>query len=216
MWQRPIDISGQKFNRLTAIEPVGRSGTSVLWRCVCDCGEQTEVRAYALRSGEIKSCGCARADRVITHGKTNTPEYKAWAGMIARCCNEKNKRYPLYGGRGINVCDRWRASFSDFLADMGQRPSPKHSLDRINNDGDYEPGNCRWADQKTQCRNRRNNVRHTAHGLTMTLPEWAEHLGIPVGTLRVRMKRGFPPEKVFSDRNARYGSVVQSKRRSMS
>lgn len=213
MFQRAIDISGQRFNHLTAIEPVGRRGTSVLWRCHCDCGRETAVGAYQLRAGEIKSCGCAWTDKVVTHGMSKSPEYRAWAGMIGRCENPTNKRFSLYGGRGIRVCARWRNSFEAFHADMGPRPSNKHSIDRIDVDGGYSPENCRWADQKTQCRNRRSNVRHTAHGLTLTVPEWAEHLGIPEGTLRVRMRRGLPPEKVFSDRNVRYGSVVQSKRR---
>lgn len=217
MKQRYIDISGQRFNRLVAIEPAGRKGSGrksvLLWRCVCDCGNESVVPGSRLRAGEIKSCGCAWRDSVITHGMTKTKEYRTWNGMIDRCHNTANKRYPYYGGRGIAVCEKWRASFESFYADMGDSPSPKHSIDRIDVNAGYSPENCRWTDHKTQCRNRRSNVYHSAHGLTMLMPEWAEYLGISEVTIRLRLRRGVPPEKAFSDKNVRYGSIVQSKRK---
>lgn len=148
-----------------------------------------------------------------THEMSKTKEHVAWCSMIGRCYNEHNKRFSYYGGRGIQVCDRWRTSFENFLADMGKAPSPKHSVDRIDVNGHYSPENCRWTDHKTQCRNRRSNVRYEHDGQVLTLPEWAERLGMPEVTLRKRLQSNRPYDQVFTDRNVRYGSVVQSKRR---
>jgi hypothetical protein len=118
--------------------------------CRCDCGVTKEVSADAIRAGRQRSCGCART----VHGMSGTPEYRTWANLIDRCTNPCSKSYDRYGGRGIRVCDRWRASFEAFLADVGPRPSAKHSIDRYpDNDGHYEPGNVRWATRTEQQRN---------------------------------------------------------------
>jgi hypothetical protein len=155
-----IDHTGQRFGRLLVLgkSSMRLSGRDTAWDCACDCGTNKTVRGYLLRTGQTKSCGCIGRERIgalrRTHGLRGTAEYRTWAMMRVRCHNERNPAYKWYGGRGIRICDRW-SSFESFLADMGPRPSLKHSLDRIDSDGDYEPGNCRWADTKTQGRNRR-------------------------------------------------------------
>jgi hypothetical protein len=155
-----VDMTGLTFGRLTAIRYVGRSR----WLCQCRCGAIAEVDGGSMRIGTTKSCGCllkeARRNNEHNkkHGMRGTSTYHIWTSMKQRCYNEKAINYHNYGGRGIKVCDRWLNSFENFLSDMGERPEGK-SLDRYpDNDGNYEPGNCRWASSKTQCRNRRNNV----------------------------------------------------------
>jgi hypothetical protein len=149
-------LTGQTFGKLKVLRRAGldRHG-AVLWECSCECGRLVPVRSYCLTRGKTRSCGCARHEQVTTHGMTNTPEYNAWCMMRARCGNPKNNSYHNYGGRGIKVCERWASSFESFLADVGRKPSPKHSLDREENNGDYEPGNVRWSTRRTQTLNRR-------------------------------------------------------------
>ncbi len=150
---------GQKFGRLTVIaySPAAtchRSG----WLCICICGNLGVVGKGDLTNGNTKSCGCLRRDRLIarstTHGKSHMFEYRSWNAMKNRCYNPQNKSYKNYGERGIAVCDKWRDSFESFLFDMGLRPKGL-TLDRINNDGNYSPDNCRWTDWSTQNRNKR-------------------------------------------------------------
>jgi hypothetical protein len=162
----PLDLAGQSFGRLTAISraPNNRRGRA-MWFCSCSCGNTTAVNASDLRYGNTKSCGCIKLQRSKenfslgppakrSHGFSGTPPYKRYTQMIARCHNPNHSRYNDYGGRGITVCDRWRQSFANFIADMGL-PPPGLSLDRIDNDGPYCKDNCRWATPSQQMLNRR-------------------------------------------------------------
>lgn len=152
------NLTGLQFNRLTVVRFHDRTmGEShiIRWWCRCDCGNELPVQVTYLRNGSTKSCGCWRTEKNKTHGLTGTSEWTTWVQMIDRCSRENNSRYQDYGGRGISVCERWRSSFTNFLTDMGKRPSPGHSLDREDNDGNYEPGNCRWATASQQALNQR-------------------------------------------------------------
>jgi hypothetical protein len=165
--------------------------------CRCQCGVERRVRAINLRNGSSKSCGCLSVDtatkRLRTHGATGTPEYLSWAAMLSRCRNPKDKKHPHYGGRGIKVCVEWE-SFSTFRRDMGPRPFGT-TLGRKDNDGNYEPGNCRWETPTQQSRNRSNTVTVAVHGMTRTATEWDQALGYKPGTVYGRLRRGWSPER---------------------
>lgn len=154
-----MDIAGKRFGRLIAVRPNGKSkNRQTTWLCKCDCGKEKTIVRSSIVNGHSRSCGClfrkSGGDASSRNGK-RCREYAAWAGMIRRCENKKEQSYPNYGGRGIKVCQRWRKSYPDFLLDMGRRPSPEHSLDRIDVNGNYEPGNVRWATKSQQVLNRR-------------------------------------------------------------
>ena len=133
----------------------------------------------------------------ITHNATKTPTYKSWKSMRDRCNNPNDPSYPRYGGRGIFVCAAWNASFEAFVSDVGWRPSMHHTIDRIDNDGAYEPSNCRWATKKEQSRNTRAVRLITHNGQTKTVADWADHLGIPHGTIRNRLNAGWEVKDVL-------------------
>lgn len=197
-----IDIKGQRFGRWTAIEFVGKVKGVPKWKCRCDCGTERLVWSVALRSGTSKSCGCfnleALSKRQRTHGASDTLLYDVWVHMIQRCTNPNHKSYAYYGGRGIKVCDRWRRSFKAFVEDMGQRPSDELSIDRIDCNGNYEPGNCRWATSEQQSLNRRNAHLLTYQGRTQPLSAWAKEFGMPRDRLKMRLKLGWPLEDALT------------------
>ena len=182
-----LDISGQRFGQLLAVAPVARD-RGIIWLCRCDCGKESRVKTTNLRSGHIKSCGCSRAISNTRHGARRTPEYAAYCHAKARCENPNNKRWADYGGRGIQF--RF-AAFEDFLAALGPRPSERHSVDRKDANGHYEPSNVRWATAAQQSVNKRTNRLITFAGMTLTLTEWARRAGIPQPTLHRRISVGW-------------------------
>ncbi len=149
-------IPGTIVGRLTVKGRAdGYEGKGAHYHCACSCGNEVIVFGSNLRSAKTRSCGCLQMEARLHHGASRTPEYQAWKGMKGRCYNRKSTGYANWGGRGITVCEQWKNSFSAFLADVGPRPGPSYSLDRINVDGNYEPGNCRWATAEMQSRNTR-------------------------------------------------------------
>lgn len=191
------DLTGQMFGRLTVIQPDGRIGTHAAWKCKCQCGSVTRVRSNSLRSGKTKSCGCLHievshdlaTERFTTHGKYDTPVYRTWLAMKGRCLRSTHTAYPDYGGRGIGICDRWKESFENFHADMGDPPGPGYSIERNDVNGNYEPGNCKWATVREQRRNTRSTVRLTYNGVTKSLAEWAEETGLHRTTIATRLRK---------------------------
>lgn len=188
-----IEMSGVKFNGIEVLRADNTSKSKTTkWICRCHCGAEFSARGSNIRSHKVKSCGCIMPN--ITHGHSKrgklTPEYKSWAKMISRCTNPKNNRYGRYGGRGIKVCARWIGSFSKFIADMGPKPSPSHSIDRINNNGDYTPSNCRWATAKEQAANKSNSRLLTIDGETKTLAEFSRKFNLLPDTISARLARG--------------------------
>jgi hypothetical protein len=155
------NVAGQKFGRLTALAPIGvvMPGKGIVWHCRCDCGKEVGLRGTHLLSGATQSCGCYGAERertgTPTHGKRSSRVYNIYLKMRDRCLNPRCDSYRWYGARGVTICERWLEGFENFYADMGDPPTDRHSIDRIDPNGNYEPGNCRWADPVTQTRNRR-------------------------------------------------------------
>lgn len=191
MPNKPLELTGQSFGKLTAVRKEGRdSHGAILWLCECECGQTTIVDGSRLVRGLVRSCGCMMGHR--THGMSNTKIYKEWEGMKKRCYTPSEQSFRLYGGRGIEVCDKWRNDFRTFYDDvstLAHFDEPGYSLDRINNSGNYEPGNVRWADKFTQANNKRSNVMITYNNETHTLAEWARIVGINWATLRDRINR---------------------------
>lgn len=203
-WTAKIDDkAGKRFGRLTAIEISHKAETGqIYWRCRCDCGTESHmVRAGALNSGEVKSCGCLWVDTAkanfTKHGLSHLPEYPIWKSLKARCRNTNLPNYKDYGGRGITVCDSWANSFEEFYKDMGSRPDG-HSIDRIDNNKGYSPGNCRWASAYQQAHNKRNTI-YIQHGSkTKSLAALAYELGISRTRLYFRVVIcGWPIEEAL-------------------
>ena len=203
-------LPGAQYGRLTVVkkaEPL-RSAKGHLyqrWECRCECGGTILAPDGDLRKGCYVSCGCWRLKaigiRQLKHGESiktkTTKEYRAWRGMLKRCYYPKYENYHNYGGRGVSVCVEWRNSFDTFLADMGRAPSPRHSIDRIDNEIGYCKTNCQWSLPDKQALNRRTTVFITYRGETRCVKDWARHLGMLQSTLQSRIAKGWPPHKAF-------------------
>lgn len=198
-----VDIEGWVSGRLTVMGYAGNINGSKMWFCKCQCGNTTRVSSHRIKKNTTTSCGCYATELLVrrstTHGysKKKSPEYLAWANMRKRCNSLSNFFYADYGGRGISICKRWD-DFENFLSDMGKRPGNDYSIDRIDNDENYEPGNVRWATQKQQCNNRRNNFLVTFNGETKTIAQWRRDIGIDKNTLRQRIVRGWEIERALT------------------
>jgi hypothetical protein len=202
------DLTNRTYGRLTTkYRVIDRSPT--VWFCICSCGNTAEVRSSKLVNGHTKSCGCLQKEKASfankKHGQSTYPnngratkEYNTWALMRRRCSPvNTNKDRFLYFEQGIFVCERWKI-FENFFADMGVAPTSKHSIDRIDGTKGYSPENCRWADSKTQVRNRKCTVIITFNCQTLSLGEWAEKTKIPYKRLHARLKRGWDVKKTFT------------------
>lgn len=204
------DLTNKKFGRLLVIgfHSYKNKRPAPYWLCKCDCGQIRVVEGRSLTRGRSSSCGCLNNENTVkrntTHGYTHNPTriYKIWIGMVQRCTNKKEPHYKDYGGRGIKVCDKWLNSFENFLADVGERPSLKHSLDRFpDNDGNYEPNNIRWATKKEQQENRRDSIRLTVHGQTALISQWSVISGTNPQTIKTRYFRGYSHEECVYGKN---------------
>jgi len=214
MAQRKPIATGTVFGKLTVIG-VGQSGylNRSQSKCVCDCGSIGEFDNNRLRRGKVQSCGCKKP--VPKHGRSGDPIHNVWGEVVQRCTNPKSTSYSRYGERGVTICDAWR-DFAVFLADMGDRPSDNHSIDRIDNDGNYSCGkcsnciqngwslNCRWATPEEQANNKRNNLVVTVDGKSMTAAQWEKTTGVSQKKIRQRISRG------WSDKEAVCGRLATS------
>lgn len=193
------NLVGSKYGKLTVIDiaPRGKGGQA-RWECKCACGETRKVEEYALKKGLVVSCGCYKREMQTKHNMSRTKIYKVWAAMKQRCGNENDKSYNNYGGRGITVCDEWREDFQAFY-DWATANGYKEGLqiDRIDNDGDYEPGNCQWTTKKINLRNKRQSVFIEYNNEVHTVAEWSRITGIHRNTLDGRIRSGKPVEEIF-------------------
>jgi hypothetical protein len=195
-YQRKTISPGYISGKLTVLYFSHSDIQNNFWVCQCDCGNITTVRARLLR-GHTNSCGCLQKEAATKHGLNNSSEVAIWRNMKYRCNNPNAANYHLYGGRGIKVCDRWLDSFTTFLEDVGRRPSKLHSLERIDNNGNYEPENVKWASKKEQARNRRDSRLITYKGITKTIIEYCEEYGMKHHQLLVRLNHGWSVEKAL-------------------
>lgn len=191
---------GQIFGRLTVIDR-DRSKKYVGWICQCSCGKYTFARSGDLNKGNVRSCGCISKEtpNSKTHGQTGTSEYRSWYALKQRCNNTKSNDYPRYGGRGIKVCPEWLNSFETFYKDMGPKPTPEHTIERINGNGNYEPFNCRWATRLEQNNNKSNNrLIEDLNGKLFTLSQIARDSELSYGLLWSRLNKGITTKEAIN------------------
>lgn len=202
---KPLQIAGQSFGRLTAIEPSHRdAGGRLLWVFRCVCGNTKLALAKSVVRGLTRSCGCLYIDErtgrrrspARKHGYSKTPMWRIWQSMIQRCTKAYSPAFKNYGGRGIKVCNRWLNNFETFLADMGERPAGL-TLERKDNNGPYAPENCVWATRIEQMRNTRTTIRVTIDSETRSLSDWSRVLGLKVGSVSSAVRRGESPERAL-------------------
>jgi hypothetical protein len=195
------DLEGKKFNMLTVIKKVGKDKRkNILWLCKCDCGNDKTAITTNIKNGNILSCGCIKKHNNKTHGKTETKLFKVFQNIKQRCYNQNNKKYKNYGERGIVICDDWLNDFTNFYnwaMDNGYQEDSGLTLDRIDVNGNYEPGNCRWADMKTQQNNKTINLNVTINGKTQTAKQWEEEYNLTQGTVARRLRLGWEEDKLL-------------------
>lgn len=199
------DIEGQRFGRWIVVEYCGIMPNSSVsaWKCRCDCGTIKIIKAASLQSGRSQSCGCRHKEIVAAVGrsraglrKRHPVEYACWNQMLQRCHNPNNPTYERYGAKGIRVCARWRRGFEEFFKDMGSKPTPEHTLDRIKSDQDYKPVNCQWLHKSLQARNRLYVKRYTINGEKLCIPEISKKYNIKERTIYWRIKKGWSMDRV--------------------
>jgi hypothetical protein len=196
-----LDMTTKKYGRLKAIRQIHNpKQTGALWEFVCDCGNVKIIKSQPVRLGKVVSCGCYMKELAAKlkqkHDCSYHANYKVWRGMIQRCTHLQNKDYPSYGGRGITVCNDWLDP-NNFIKDMGERPSKLHTIDRIDNNGNYEPNNCRWVLMLTQSHNKRNNRNLTAYGETLCMAEFSRKYNIAQTTIMRRLRNGMTAEQII-------------------
>jgi len=189
-----IDITGKIFGRLTVLSRAKSRSGATMWNCRCECGKALGVLAGNLMRGTSLSCGCLRAEvsaeRLTIHGGTSGPTYRTWTGMKDRCKNPSHLSWKYYGGKGVTIAERWM-DFQNFLEDMGDKPSPDHTIDRIDLKGNYTPENCRWATLEEQGNNKSNNRYITVGCCTLTTAQWTKERGFLKPTIHTRLARGW-------------------------
>jgi len=201
------DLTGKTYGLLSVLSYAGKNKHGIsMWLCRCECGTEKVICSMGMKAGKTTSCGCWRA-KILTagrmqlqsgnDGRSKTREYRLWANIIYRCCTQSCQQFDDYGGRGITVCKRWRESFKAFLEDMGTAPTPKHTIDRKDNDGPYSKKNCRWATRKEQANNRRGCRMLEYKGETKTMSAWASEFGINVHTIMSRLRMGWTVAKAL-------------------
>lgn len=190
------DISSQTFGRLTVIGRAPRAGRKAHWICLCACGNRLDAEGVKLRRGNVRSCGCLLRDLSTKHGLSRSPEYVVWKGMRQRCHNPRSMSYVDYGARGITICERWN-DFSLFLADMGPRPSMAHTIERLENNGNYEPANCIWATRQQQGKNTRRVRRLLFEGQSISINEIAVMSGYKPKSVATFLRSGRTIEQIL-------------------
>lgn len=195
---KALDLTGQKYGRLTVVEklPLRDKYKKVVWNCICDCGNTTNVNTKNIRTGNTASCGCLKIEITTKHGMTNTRAFRIWSGMRTRCLNKNSDHYELYGGRGITIDPKWD-TFLGFYKDMSDPPKGM-TLDRIDNDKGYSKKNCRWATRYTQAVNRSSTRFITYKKVTKSISDWARDTGIRIDTLHYRFAAGWSTQKALT------------------
>lgn len=197
---KTIDLKGKQFGKLTVLKKNGKSkNRHCLWLCLCECGNETTMRSDSLRSGDVKSCGCYKIEKATTHGLRKTKLYRLWAGIKNRCYNKNEPTYKNYGGRGIKVCSDWFSdarAFCEWARANGWKPGL--TIDRVDNDGDYTPSNCRFVTHAINSRNTRSTRIIKYQDQAMCISEWARFLGMRVHTLWHRLNRGWSVERALT------------------
>jgi hypothetical protein len=196
------DLTGKTFGLWSVVSYAGKRKNNLLWNCRCMCGVEKVVQGTNITSGKSAGCGCVQyaklTERNTKHGLSDHPLYGVWSSVKQRCNPAFKDKFEGWAGRGIKICDRWANSFEHFLVDMGERPSADHQIERKDNDGDYEPGNCIWATRTEQMRNMRRNRIVTFNGREMTLTEAIKECGIPGGTVHGRLRIGWDVDRALT------------------